>query len=87
MQSVINNSQVNRIDVIRPDAPSLAGYGDYDVGVRTLTLIDENRVDVLNTLQGQLNTIYDRSLTVEVWYPATLGREENRGGEYRTIDH
>jgi predicted dienelactone hydrolase len=85
MQPVIKNSQVNRINVIRPDAPNLAGYGDYHVGVRTLTLIDENRVDVLNTQQGQPNTLYDRSLTVEVWYPAALGREESPGGEYRTI--
>lgn len=76
---------VNRIDIIRPDAPKLADYGAYDVGVRTLMLVDENRVDVLSTQPGLPNVIYDRSLTVEVWYPAKLGPDQSRGGEYRTI--
>ena len=52
MSSVTSNAQVNRIDIIRPDAPSLAAYGDYDIGVRTLTFVDSSRVDVLNTQRG-----------------------------------
>ena len=43
---------MNRIDTIRPDAPALAGYGDFQIGVRTLTLVDESRVDILNTKPG-----------------------------------
>ncbi|HCO09824.1 MAG TPA: dienelactone hydrolase, partial [Gammaproteobacteria bacterium] len=66
MSSVASNAQVNRIDIIRPDAPSLAAYGDFDIGVRTLTLTDAGRVDVLNTPRGAEATIYDRSLTIEV---------------------
>ncbi|MDA8927740.1 dienelactone hydrolase [Gammaproteobacteria bacterium] len=85
MSSVASNAQVNRIDIIRPDAPSLAAYGDFDIGVRTLTLTDVGRVDVLNTQRGAEATIYDRSLTIEVWYPAQLTSGQSRGGEYRAI--
>ena len=85
MKFVASNAQVNRIDIIRPDAPSLAAYGDFDIGVRTLTLTDAGRVDVLNTQRGAEATIYDRSLTIEVWYPAQLTSGQSRGGEYRAI--
>ena len=85
MSSVASNAQVNRIDIIRPDAPSLAAYGDFDIGVRTLTLTDVGRVDVLNTQRGAEATIYDRSLTIEVWYPAQLTSGQSRRGEYRAI--
>lgn len=84
MSSVASFAQVNRIDVIRPDAPSLAAYGDFDIGVRTLTLVDEDRVDVLNTPRGGEAVKYDRSLTVEIWYPAQLNGQE-RGGQYEAI--
>ena len=84
MSTVASFAQVNRIDVIRPDAPSLAAYGDYDIGVRTLTLVDTGRVDVLNTPRGGEPVLYDRSLTVEVWYPAQLNGQA-RGGQYEAI--
>ena len=29
-------AQSNRVDIIRHDAPELAQFGDYDIGVRTL---------------------------------------------------
>jgi predicted dienelactone hydrolase len=85
MNSVPSNAQVNHIDTIRPDAPTLAAYGDYDIGVRTLTLVDPSRVDVLNTQPGAATAIYDRSLTVEVWYPSQLAKGQSRGGEYHAI--
>lgn len=85
MNFVANNAQVNRIDIIRPDAPSLAAYGDYDIGVRTIVVTDLGRVDVLNTQRGSEVAIYDRSLTVEVWYPAQLASGQSRGGEYLAI--
>ena len=85
MNSITGMAQVNRIDIVRPDAPSLAAYGEYDIGVRTLTLVDTDRVDVLSTRPGGKNAIYDRSLTVEVWYPARLVDGQLRGGEYRAI--
>ena len=85
MNFVASNAQVNRIDIIRPDAPSLAAYGNYDIGVRTIVVTDSGRVDVLNTQRGSEVAIYDRSLTVEVWYPAQLASGQSRGGEYLAI--
>lgn len=78
-------AQQNRIDNIRPDAPELASFGDYDIGVRTLQFVDADRIDILNTDRGGENAVYDRSLTVEVWYPAQLGPGQSAGGEYRAI--
>lgn len=62
----------NPIDRIRPDAPELAAYGPYSVGVQTLDVIDPGRVDVLNADEGD-TPLYDRPLTFEVWYPAAPG--------------
>jgi predicted dienelactone hydrolase len=85
MKFAAADDQINRIDIIRPDAPILAPYGDLDIGVRTLTLVDRGRVDVVNTQPGKPNAIYDRNLTVEVWYPAVLLNDQARGGEYQAI--
>ena len=74
----------NHIDIIRQDAPTLAHFGDYDIGVRTLELTDPNRPDVLNTKQGGKTAYYDRRLTVEVWYPAQLDENQKPGGDYTT---
>ncbi len=52
-----------------PDAPELAHRGDYKVGVRTLTFVNKDQVDVLNSAGG-VDPLYDRSLKVEIWYPA-----------------
>lgn len=52
-----------------PDAPELAQRGDYKVGVRTLTFVNKGQVDVLNSADG-VDPLYDRSLKVEIWYPA-----------------
>ncbi|MCB5199574.1 alpha/beta fold hydrolase [Loktanella sp. TSTF-M6] len=73
----------NRIDVVRPDAPELAAIGDHIVGVRTLTFTNPDQVDILNTgAEGEVAR-YDRSLTVEVWYPAADGTTP--GGTYDTV--
>jgi predicted dienelactone hydrolase len=74
----------NRIDVITPAAPELAAFGPYDVGVRTIEATDKNRADVLNTTAGGPTARYDRTLTLEVWYPAALAPGQQAGGEYRT---
>ncbi|MEP7229172.1 MAG: alpha/beta fold hydrolase [Ginsengibacter sp.] len=52
-----------------PDAPELALRGGYNVGVRTLTLVHKGQIDILNSKNG-VDLLYDRPLTVEVWYPA-----------------
>ncbi|SHI82443.1 Predicted dienelactone hydrolase [Palleronia salina] len=67
------------IDVVRPDAPTLAPFGDRVIGVRTMTFTREGVVDVLNATEDAQPT-YDRDLTVEIWYPAAEGTEP--GGTY-----
>lgn len=54
-----------------PDAPELAPRGDYGVGVRTMELVNSDQLDVLNAADGEL-PLYDRPLTVEMWYPAII---------------
>lgn len=64
----------NRIDGQRPDAPELAAYGPLKVGVRTIEATDKGRVDILSIdpAADKPDTLptYDRTLTIEVWYPA-----------------
>lgn len=79
------SAQTNRIDVVRPDAPELAAFGPHDIGVRTLVVTDPGRPDVLSARAGEPVPTYDRSLTVEVWYPAALGSGQVPGTEYTTI--
>lgn len=75
---------VNRIDVVTPAAPELAAFGPHDIGVRTLEATERNRPDVLSTTEGGPIARYDRTLTLEVWYPAALAAGQQAGGEYRT---
>lgn len=63
---------LNRIDQIHPEAPALAGYGAYPIGVKTLHLTNPDQIDVLGSGSGLRR--YDRPLTVEIWYPAEAGR-------------
>lgn len=58
-----------------PDAPELSARGDYQVGVQTLTFTNKNQPDVLKVSAG-VAPLYDRKLTVEVWYPAKLKTNE-----------
>ncbi len=60
-----------------PDAPELAYRGGFKVGVRTLELVHENQLDILSIANGNA-PLYDRPITVEVWYPAVIpeGKEE-----------
>ena len=78
-------AQTNRIDVITPSAPELAAFAAHAVGVRTLTAVDRHRPDVLRTTPGSATARYDRSFTLEVWYPATLAPGQRAEGTYRTI--
>ena len=77
-------AQSNRIDIIRHDAPELAHFGEFDIGVRTLEFTDPDRPDVLNSAEGSETVFYDRSLTVEVWYPAELADNQQPGSVYTT---
>jgi predicted dienelactone hydrolase len=78
-------AQQNRIDVVTPSAPELASYGSYAIGVRTITAVDRNRVDVVNTTPAGSVVRYDRPLTLEIWYPAALAPGAMGGGTYRVM--
>lgn len=60
---------VNRIDRIRPDAPALAAFGGYAVGVRTMEFVNPGQPDIAAATAEAVPTA-DRAITVEVWYPA-----------------
>jgi len=83
--SVDATAQDNRIDIVRHDAPSLAKFGEFNIGVRTLHFTDPNRPDILKAITSEHAELYDRSLTVEVWYPAQLADGQLPGGEYAAI--
>lgn len=53
-----------------PGAPTLAARGPVTAGVRTLSLVMPGQADVLAGRQNGRYPRYDRSLQVEVWYPA-----------------
>ena len=78
-------AQSNRIDTVTPLAPELAPYGQYAIGVRTVQATDKNRPDILNTKEGGPTARYERTLTLEVWYPAALAAGQKPGGDYRAI--
>ncbi len=55
------------------DAPELAKLGAYGVGFRTVTLVHKAQPDVENTdPKTQVVTQRDRSLKVDIWYPAIV---------------
>jgi predicted dienelactone hydrolase len=85
LAAAVVGAQTNRIDTVSPAAPELAPYGHYSIGVRTIQATDKNRPDILNTKEGGPTARYDRTLTLEVWYPATLSAGQRPGGEYRVI--
>jgi len=76
-------AQDNRIDTIRSDAPELAKYGKLAIGVKTLNLVHPGQADILKFKAGAPMPVYDRPLTVEVWYPAAPGSTGN--GQYRVF--
>jgi predicted dienelactone hydrolase len=78
-------AQDNHIDTIRSDAPELARYGPLSMGVKTLKLINPKQLDIVNAKAGQPIPVYDRPLTVEVWYPAKPASSQANEGQYRAI--
>ena len=78
-------AQENRIDTIRYDAPELAAYGRAEVGVKTLKLVNPKQLDILKAKAAEPIPVYDRPLTVEVWYPAKPGSSQPGSGQYRVF--
>lgn len=68
-----------------PDAPELAPRGAYQVGVRTLQVTNPDQIDVLRRLGGEADARYDRTLTLEVWYPAVIPADQTALTEYQDV--
>ena len=83
--SGVATAQDNRIDTIRSDAPELAQYGKFGVGVKTLSMSNPKQLDILKAKPGEPIPSYDRPLTVEVWYPAKVASNQAGAGQYRAI--
>ncbi|MCX7566207.1 dienelactone hydrolase [Sulfitobacter sp. F26169L] len=70
-------AQANPIDTQLPNAPQLAAYGDFPVGVRQLELVNPDQIDILAIDPAADKPTElprsDRPLTVEMWYPAAQG--------------
>ena len=79
------SAQNNPIDAVASDSPELASFGEYDIGVKTIEVVDRNRIDIINTPRGEASVHYDRKLTVEIWYPAELNEGQEPRGEYKAI--
>ncbi|MGS0756951.1 alpha/beta hydrolase family protein [Roseateles sp. GG27B] len=75
----------NRIDTIRSDAPELAQYGKFAVGVKTLTVVHTQQLDIVKFKAGEPMPVYERRLTLEVWYPAKLSAGQVAGGQYQVM--
>jgi predicted dienelactone hydrolase len=61
------------------DSPELAARGAFAVGVRTIELVHPQQPDILHFDKATGKApLYDRPLTIEIWYPATIptGKEE-----------
>ncbi len=71
----------------RPDAPALSMRGQYAVGVRTISLVRKDVLDIARaaTLTPAPNPLprYDRPLTIEVWYPASLSAGQVQNTLYK----
>ena len=77
-------AQDNRVDTIRIDAPELAKFGKFGIGVKTLKMTNPKQLDILKAKAGEPIPSYDRPLTVEVWYPAKAA-DAPANGQYRTF--
>lgn len=67
-----------------PDAPELSERGSYTVGVRTIDLVNPDQIDILNSKGGN-DAMYDRPLTVEVWYPAEVSPGTEASVTYKEV--
>jgi predicted dienelactone hydrolase len=79
----LGNADTGFISVPGADAPELAARGAFSVGVRTIQLVHSGQVDILHYDKSTGKApLYDRPLTVEVWYPATIPAGEKEETTY-----
>ena len=56
-------------------APELAKRGNYAIGFREIEIVNPSQIDVLSSTKDNLKPIYDRSLTLGIWYPANISND------------
>lgn len=78
-------AQPNRIDLVTPLAPDLAAHGPYPIGVRTWRVTHRDQPDLARVEADGAVPRADRTLTLEVWYPAALAAGQRDGGTYETL--
>ena len=69
----------------RPRRPTWRRMAPTRLACARFRVTDPNRPDILKTEPGGPTARYDRTLTLEVWYPAALAGTERAGGEYRAL--
>ncbi len=67
-----------------PDAPELSARGEHTIGVRTMNLMHKNQIDILNSKDGK-DPMYDRPLTLEIWYPAEVASGTEASVTYEEV--
>ncbi len=67
-----------------PDSPKLAARGKFKVGVKTIQVVNPNQIDILNSNEGK-TVLYDRPLTLEIWYPSVLRANEKEKVVYDQV--
>ena len=67
-----------------PDAPKLSARGNFKVGVKTIKVVNPHQIDILSSSKEK-TVLYDRSLTLEIWYPASLENGEKEEVVYDQV--
>jgi predicted dienelactone hydrolase len=67
-----------------PDAPKLAARGNFKVGVKTIQVVNPNQIDILSSNEEK-TILYDRPLTLEIWYPSILGVDQKEEVIYNQV--
>lgn len=70
-----------------PDAPELAARGPYGVGRRSIEITDADRLDILRYSEESPDPRYDRTLKLELWYPAVIPEDRNERTKYVDYQH
>ena len=62
----------------------MAERGEFKVGVRTVDLVHKDQIDILN-YEKDSESLYDRPLKIEVWYPAELDKSVEPHIQYEEV--
>ena len=78
-------AQDNRIDTIRPDAPALAPYGKFAIGVKTLNLVHPKQLDIAQGQGRRADPQLRPAADGRGLVPGQAGRRQAGDGEYRVF--